>query len=94
MLAASNNTNPDVAKALIAAGADVNARINLGWTALFWAATLNTNPDVVKVLLAAGADKNARDISGSRAIDYFEMRLDKSWFSKTSAYWKMRDLLY
>ena len=93
MEAASFNENPDVVKALTAAGADVNARDEIGTTALMYAALSNINPNVIKVLLAAGADKYARNGS-LRAIDYLEIRDDKFVFSKTSAYWEMRELLY
>jgi ankyrin repeat protein len=49
--------------ALIAKGADVNARNNYGWTALSHAARAG-NAELVKLLLAHGADVNARDQSG------------------------------
>jgi len=49
--------------ALIAKGADVNARNNYGWTALSHAARAG-NAELVKLLLAHGADINARDKSG------------------------------
>ena len=69
MLAAKNNTNPDVVKALLAAGADVNMRDSkYGVTALMAAAEDNTNPDVVKALLATVADVNARDEYGWTAL--------------------------
>ena len=62
MYAARENANPEVAKALLAGGADVHARDNeLGVTALMWAAAKNSNPEVVKALLEGGADVNARD---------------------------------
>jgi ankyrin repeat protein len=49
--------------ALIAKGADVNAKNNYGWTALSHAARAG-NAELVKLLLAHGADVNARDGSG------------------------------
>lgn len=49
--------------ALIAKGADVNARNSYGWTALSHAARAG-NTELVKLLLAHGADANARDQSG------------------------------
>ena len=54
MHAAALNSNPDVVKALISAGAKVNATKD-GWTPLH-----NSNPDVVKALISAGAKVNAR----------------------------------
>ncbi|MEU8245119.1 ankyrin repeat domain-containing protein [Nonomuraea sp. NPDC048916] len=44
----------EVATTLLAAGADVNARENGGWTALLWAAA-NGHADAAKVLIEAGA---------------------------------------
>lgn len=51
------------ASALIAQGADVNARNNYGWTALSHAAR-SKNAELVRLLLEHGADANARDESG------------------------------
>ena len=48
-------------QALLAAGADVNARDRFKKTPLHSAARFNENPEVVQALLAAGADVNARD---------------------------------
>ncbi|HEY9403852.1 MAG TPA: ankyrin repeat domain-containing protein [Pyrinomonadaceae bacterium] len=45
---------------LIAAGADLNERDKLGYTALVWAAR-NGNKEVAKALVEARADMNARD---------------------------------
>jgi len=51
--------------ALIAAGADVNARDKNGWTALMVAAGRNENPAVVIALLDAGAEQRcAKPIVG------------------------------
>ena len=60
-LAAFNNSNPDVVKALISAGAKVNAKDKDGATPLHAAALFNSNPDVVKALISAGAKLNAKD---------------------------------
>ncbi len=56
IIAAENNTNPEVIKTLIEAGADVNA---YGGAALRNAVRSITNPEVIKVLIEAGADVNA-----------------------------------
>ena len=72
--------------ALLAAGADANARDSHGQTALMWALQQSTDPDldptfgpgqvsvttlgVVKRLIAAGAEVNARDDQGKTALWY------------------------
>ena len=60
ILQQTNNSNPDVVKALISAGAKVNAKDKDGATPLHFAATNNSNPDVVKALISAGAKVNAK----------------------------------
>jgi len=52
--------NADKVKALIAAGADVNAKANSSCTALMLAAAYG-NADCVMALIAAGADVNAKE---------------------------------
>jgi NAD(P)-dependent dehydrogenase (short-subunit alcohol dehydrogenase family) len=58
----------EVAKALIAAGADVNQQNNDGSTALLTAA-LFCHSEIVEALLAAGADKRIRSNTGSNALE-------------------------
>jgi ankyrin repeat protein len=59
--------NLESIKALIAAGADVNAKSELGMTVLMRAATFG-KVDVVKALIAAGANVNAKDNDGQTAL--------------------------
>lgn len=54
-----------VLDALVATGADVDAKDQSGWTALFYAKDIET----VRFLLAHGADRNAQDHSGWSALD-------------------------
>jgi outer membrane protein assembly factor BamB len=58
--AAVRNGDVKGAEALLAKGADVNAKNEIGVTAL-WIAASKGKPEVVKALLGAGADVNARD---------------------------------
>lgn len=58
----------DEVKSLIAAGAEVNARDEVGWTALIWAAMQGDLP-VAQALIAAGAEVNATDREGQTAVD-------------------------
>ncbi len=67
LMAASTGGAPDTARALIEAGANVNARSSTGWTPLMSAASA-TNPAVVMLLLAAGADIDAEDTRGTTAL--------------------------
>ena len=59
---------PEQIKAMIDAGADVNAKDEHGMTPLMWAAQ-NQNSDVIAALLKAGADLNAKDGKGNTALD-------------------------
>lgn len=58
----------EVAKVLIGAGADLNARNNEGSTALISAAFF-CHSEIVELLLAKGADKTVRNRFGSTALD-------------------------
>ena len=62
-LAAGQNADPEVAGALLAAGADLHARGDAGQTPLHQAA-LNENPAVAALLLEARADVNAMGSTG------------------------------
>ena len=63
------STRPtDIATALIAGGADVNAQSKNGVTPLMIAATHN-NPPMIGVLIDAGADVSAKDNQGQTAAD-------------------------
>ena len=64
MLAAGNNSNPEVITALISAGAYVDASNDDRETALMRAAKFNSNPEICTVLINAGANVNARDSKG------------------------------
>ena len=57
----------DMVKALLAQGADINARENDGGTALIVATWLG-HTDTVQVLLAQGADVDAKDNRGGTAL--------------------------
>jgi len=62
MIAALNNSNPDVLRVLIKEGADVNAGCR--WTPLMIAAENNENPDVLRVLIEGGANVNIATYDG------------------------------
>ena len=68
-MAAVWHTDPEVIKALLAAGADVNARDGRGATSLHWAAAENDIPKVLTSLLAGGADTKAKTVEGWTAWD-------------------------
>lgn len=69
-LAANSSKNPKVIDALLAAGANINARNYLGETALIMA--VNTNPEtkITTQLIKCGADINASDYQGHSVLDY------------------------
>ena len=56
-------------QALLAQGADVNAKDNLGYTALMYAAE-NGHTETAQALLAHGTDVNAKDNFGWTALMY------------------------
>ena len=69
MLAALNNRKPDVVRVLLDAGSDVNARDEVGRTALMLASRWNTSR-IIDTLLDAGADIAIKDDEGRQAADY------------------------
>jgi uncharacterized protein len=66
--AAAAGRAPDVAKLLLDAGADVNARQNGGWTPLHSVAQ-NGDIEFARVLTAAGADVGVRADNQQRPLD-------------------------
>jgi NAD(P)-dependent dehydrogenase (short-subunit alcohol dehydrogenase family) len=68
LIIAATFGHTDVARALIDAGADLDAQNNEGSTALLTAAFL-CREDIVEALLAHGADRSIRNNAGSTALD-------------------------
>ncbi len=69
---ATDNLNPGVMEALIAAGADVNAANNKGLTALHWAVQDSANEHsmrLIRLLLDAGGDMSVKDVYGRTPWD-------------------------
>jgi hypothetical protein len=66
----------EAVRALVQAGADVNARNNDGSTPLIVAAFL-CRTDIVQHLLAHGADKNAKDKAGHTALESVSAPFDQ-----------------
>lgn len=68
LIIASSKGHIEVVKSLLAAGADVNARSDDGWSPLIWAATIGRT-EIVQVLLAVpGIDVNSRINDGKTAL--------------------------
>src|SRR5680860_598175 len=64
---ARDGTPADV-RAALAAGANLEAHDEIGWTPLMIAAGSNDNPEVVQALLVAGANLEARNEDGWTAL--------------------------
>ena len=60
----------DALRALLKAGANVNARDGKGRTALVMACSVDKDARMVRELLAAGADVNLRDVDGRVPLHY------------------------
>ena len=69
LIDAAGNSQTGKVKALLAAGAEVDAKNNHGITALM-AASYGGHTEEVKALLSAGADVNAKDNFNSTALIY------------------------
>lgn len=75
LIVAATFGHPDVAKALIEAGADLDQQNNYGSTALFNAALL-CRTEIVAALLDAGADRSIRNYAGSTALEALSVPFD------------------
>ena len=63
------NSDPAVAKTLLKAGADLQARDHeWGATPLHWCAWANKNPSVIIALLESGAEPNVQDKGGGTPL--------------------------
>ena len=71
-MAVTFNASLAVVEALIAGGADLEARSPYGSTSLHLAVTFNASPAVVEALIEAGADLEARAGYGLLPVDLAE----------------------
>ena len=69
-LAANSSKNPKIIDALLAAGANIDARNYLGETALIMAVNGNPETKVTTQLIKSGADVNACDYQGHSVLEY------------------------
>jgi uncharacterized protein len=70
MFVVEYNSNPEILKRLLEAGANVNAVDMKGKTALMLAAQIRKSPEFIEVLLEYGADTSIVDTEGKTAADY------------------------
>jgi len=68
LMVAAGEGLPVNIRALLDAGANVNAHDKGGWTALFQAAHMNADTPTLKTLIQAGADVNTQDTDGETAL--------------------------
>ncbi len=68
--AVRDNPDPEVARRLLAVGANPKAVNNMGMTPLMTAIRYNTDDQLVSILLQNGADPNARDRKGETPLFY------------------------
>jgi len=66
---AIKHDNIDIARLLLDAGADVNAKSYYNYTALIWASEKNKT-DIIKFLINAGANVNAKDRKDNTALTW------------------------
>jgi ankyrin repeat protein len=67
LLKAAKKGNIEAAKQALADGADVNAKVEEGWTPLHLAAE-NGHKEIIELLIAKGADVNAKGRWGSTPL--------------------------
>ena len=71
---AVHNGHKEIAELLIANGANVNAKMDNGFTSLHWAAIAPNahegHKEVAELLIAEGADVNAKDAFSETPLDY------------------------
>ena len=58
----------EMVESCLAAGAEVSARTEYGYTPLHYVATWNDNPSIIRALVAAGADVNVRTEGGDTPL--------------------------
>ncbi len=69
-LAAQDSKNPKIIDALLAAGANIDAKNYLGETALIMAVNRNAETKITTELISKGADINAKDYQGHSVLEY------------------------
>lgn len=72
----ADGDNPEIVKALISAGADLEAKDPLGKTALMIAAKWAENSEILAVLIKAGSLVNLRDKEGNTPLKIAQERED------------------